>query len=52
MQYIWLIAVFFLAGYTLFDPVITCANVLGEGAFAKMMDKVLMLLGRRAGRVA
>lgn len=25
--------------YVLFDPVITCANVLGNGAFAKMMDR-------------
>jgi Na+/H+-dicarboxylate symporter len=27
--------------YILFDPVITCANVLGNGAFAKLMDRVL-----------
>ena len=27
--------------YILFDPVITCVNVLGNGAFAKMMDKAL-----------
>jgi Na+/H+-dicarboxylate symporter len=26
--------------YILFDPVITCANVLGNGAFAKMIDRV------------
>lgn len=26
--------------YILFDPVITCANVLGNGAFAKMIDKI------------
>lgn len=26
--------------YILFDPVITCANVLGNGAFAKMIDKL------------
>ncbi len=25
--------------YVLFDPVITCANVLGNGAFAKLMDR-------------
>lgn len=25
--------------YALFDPVITCANVLGNGAFAKLMDR-------------
>ncbi len=25
--------------YILFDPVITCANVLGNGAFTKMMDR-------------
>jgi Na+/H+-dicarboxylate symporter len=27
--------------YILFDPVVTCANVLGNGAFAKMIDKVV-----------
>lgn len=27
--------------YVLFDPVITSANVLGNGAFAKMIDKVV-----------
>ena len=27
--------------YVLFDPVITCANVLGNGAFAMMIDKVV-----------
>lgn len=26
--------------YILFDPVITCANVLGNGSFAMLMDKV------------
>lgn len=26
--------------YILFDPVITCANVLGNGAFAKMIDRL------------
>ncbi len=26
--------------YVLFDPVITCANVLGNGAFAKLIDRV------------
>ncbi len=26
--------------YILFDPVITCANVLGNGAFAKMIDNI------------
>jgi Na+/H+-dicarboxylate symporter len=26
--------------YILFDPVITCANVLGNGAFARMVDKL------------
>lgn len=30
--------------YILFDPVITAANVLGNGCFAKMIDN---LLGRR-----
>ncbi len=28
--------------YILFDPVITCANVLGNGAFAKFMDKIFV----------
>jgi Na+/H+-dicarboxylate symporter len=33
--------------YVLFDPVITCANVLGNGAFAKMIDKLcLKVLGK------
>lgn len=27
--------------YILFDPVITCANVMGNGAFAKFMDRFL-----------
>ncbi len=27
--------------YVLFDPVITCANVLGNGAFAKLIDRSL-----------
>ncbi|MCT4634809.1 MAG: dicarboxylate/amino acid:cation symporter [Rickettsiales bacterium] len=27
--------------YILFDPVITCANVFANGAFAKMIDKVI-----------
>ncbi|MDP3559099.1 MAG: cation:dicarboxylase symporter family transporter [Legionellaceae bacterium] len=27
--------------YILFDPVITCANVLGNGAFAKMVDRLV-----------
>ncbi|WP_316354740.1 cation:dicarboxylate symporter family transporter [Candidatus Trichorickettsia mobilis] len=30
--------------YILFDPVITCANVLGNGAFAKGIDKILVKL--------
>lgn len=30
--------------YILFDPVITCANVLGNGAFAKMIDKCSVFL--------
>lgn len=33
--------------YILFDPVITCANVLGNGAFAKMMDKVVQALSSK-----
>ncbi len=30
--------------YILFDPVITCANVLGNGAFARMIDRCIGLL--------
>lgn len=30
--------------YILFDPVITCANVLGNGAFAKMTDNLFTYL--------
>ncbi|GAA5252942.1 hypothetical protein KNCP2_12300 [Candidatus Rickettsia kedanie] len=26
--------------YILFDPVITCANVLGNGAFVKLIDNI------------
>lgn len=28
--------------YILFDPVITCANVFGNGAFAKMIDRFVV----------
>ena len=28
--------------YILFDPVITCANVLGNGAFAKLIDRMMI----------
>ena len=31
---------FITAIYILFDPVITCVNILGNGAFAKMIDLV------------
>ena len=38
--------------YVLFDPVITCANVLANGAFAKMIDRAsarsFIFLGRKA----
>jgi Na+/H+-dicarboxylate symporter len=27
--------------YILFDPVVTCANVLGNGAFAKLIDRMM-----------
>ena len=33
--------------YILFDPVITCANVLGNGAFAKMIDRVVSFSTKR-----
>jgi len=32
--------------YILFDPVITCANVLGNGAFAKIIDHILTYFQR------
>ncbi len=32
--------------YVLFDPVITCANVLGNGAFAKLIDRLASLWNR------
>lgn len=32
---------FITALYILFDPVITCANVLGNGAFAMMIDRIV-----------
>jgi Na+/H+-dicarboxylate symporter len=32
--------------YILFDSVITCANVFGNGVFAKMIEKVLSLIDR------
>lgn len=34
--------------YILFDPVITCANVLGNGAFAKMIDKCSVFLFKKS----
>jgi len=37
---------FITALYILFDPVITGANVLGNGAFAKMMDRAVLSLER------
>ncbi len=30
--------------YILFDPVITCINVLGNGGFAMIMDKAIVNL--------
>lgn len=30
--------------YILFDPVITTANILGNGAFAKMIDRIMSLI--------
>lgn len=33
--------------YILFDPVITCANVLGNGAFAKIIDHILTYFQRK-----
>lgn len=42
---------FITALYILFDPVITCANVLGNGAFAKMIDRCLSYLDYRKDRL-
>jgi Na+/H+-dicarboxylate symporter len=36
--------------YVLFDPVSTCANVLGNGAFAKLIDRANASFGRILGR--
>lgn len=33
--------------YILFDPVITCANVLGNGAFAKMIDNIFAYIYKK-----
>jgi len=33
--------------YILFDPVITCANVFGNGAFAKLIDKIMLIRSRK-----
>ena len=33
--------------YVLFDPVITCANVLGNGAFAKLIDCLASIKAKR-----
>ncbi len=33
--------------YILFDPVITCANVLGNGGFAIIIDKILIKLSKQ-----
>lgn len=27
--------------YILFDPIITCANVLGNGTFSKLIDRIM-----------
>lgn len=35
--------------YILFDPVITCANILGNGAFAKFIDNIGVLYQRKKG---
>lgn len=36
--------------YILFDPVITSANVLGNGAFAKLVEKTIYLFGIKEGK--
>ena len=33
--------------YVLFDPVITCANVFGNGAFAKLIDNIAAKIGMK-----
>jgi Na+/H+-dicarboxylate symporter len=35
--------------YILFDPVITCANVMGNGAFAKLIDNIVSLYQKKFG---
>lgn len=37
--------------YVLFDPIITCANVLGNGAFAKMIDRITSARYRYADKL-
>lgn len=37
--------------YILFDPVITCTNVLGNGAFAKLIDRLVLLRTKRSRSV-
>jgi len=33
--------------YILFDPVNTCVNILGNGAFAKMIDNLMYYLSKK-----
>ena len=33
--------------YILFDPVITCANVFGNGVFAKMIDNIMVFINQK-----
>jgi Na+/H+-dicarboxylate symporter len=37
--------------YILFDPVITCVNILGNGAFAKLMDKLWFWFSKKEGSI-
>ena len=38
--------------YILFDPIITCVNILGNGAFAKFMDKLWICFSKKEGSIS
>ncbi len=38
--------------YILFDPINTCINVLGNGAFAKMIDNIIFYWSRKKSRTS
>ena len=37
--------------YIMFDPVNTCANILGNGAFAKMMDNIIIFSSKSKSKL-